>query len=171
LRLAQPLLARLRRLSRVDARPLIVLVGIVLLGVSGCSQSAEEVGGGPAGIGFTEFVVEVRAADGAPVEGARVRIEIHFSQLGIPHRFGPVSSTSAGRVTLRDRFECCGWVPATVLVDPPDGSSHFRYLPAPRGSSRVHNESIRSGPHHGSRSATVPGVGIEPTRGLPPKGF
>lgn len=123
MRLAQPLSARLLRLSRVDARLLTVLVGVVLLGVSGCSKSTEEVSGGPAGIGFTEFVVEVRSADGEPVEGARVRIDLLFSLLGTPHRFGPVSTSSTGRVTMRDRFPCCGWVPASVFVDPPDGSN------------------------------------------------
>lgn len=114
---------RARRPARVGAWRLTVLVGIVLLGVAACSKSAEEVAGGPAGIGFTEFVVEVRTADGLPIEGAGVRIDLHFSLLGTPHRFGPVSTRITGRVTLRDRFECCGWVPATVFVDPPGGSN------------------------------------------------
>jgi len=108
-----------RIIRRFAVQTALIICGVAT--AAACSRSAEEVSGGPAGIGFTEFVVEVRAADGAPVAGAHVRIDIHFSQLGTPHRFGPVSTTSAGRVTLRDRFECCGWVPANVFVDPPDG--------------------------------------------------
>jgi hypothetical protein len=111
----------LQIIQRFVARAALVIFGVAI--VAACSKSAEEVSGGPAGIGFTEFVVEVRTDDGAPLSGARVRADLVYNPQIPPIRFGPVSTNASGRVTLRDRYPCCGWIPANVFVDPPDGSN------------------------------------------------
>lgn len=119
------------------------MVGLVLSGVAtvaACSQSAEEVAGGVAGVMWTDLVVEVRSADGVPMEGARVRIDVHYAPLLPPHPFGPISTGINGRVTYRERADNWGWVPVTISVEPPTGTSlvevvrpdstHYGPLPA-----------------------------------------
>jgi hypothetical protein len=140
LRVAHSLLVCARRMARNSRWRIAVLVGLVLFGVPGCSQSAGEVTGGPAGVMWTDLVVEVRSADGVPVGGARVRIDVHYAPLLPPHPFGPISTGINGRVTYRERADNWGWVPATISVEPPTGTSfvdvvrpdstHYGPLPA-----------------------------------------
>jgi len=114
---------RARRPARVGAWRLTVLVGIVLLGVAACSRGAGELTGGPAGVMWTDLVVEVRSADGVPMEGARVRIDVRYAPLLPPHPFGPISTGVNGRVTYRERADNWGWIPVTIFVEPPTGTS------------------------------------------------
>lgn len=89
---------------------------------------------------ITVLVVEVQSADGLPIEGARVRIDLHYAPLFPPHQFGPVSTRSNGQVTFRERLPEWGWVPVTIFVEPPTGTSlvevvrpdstHYGPLPA-----------------------------------------
>lgn len=126
-------------IQRFVARAALVILGVAI--VAACSKSATEAAGGVGGIGFTEFVVEVRTGDGSPLPGARVRAELVYHPQIPPDLFGPVSTNASGRVTLRNRYPCCGWIPTRVFVDPPDGSNLL---------GAVRQDSAYSGP--------VPGV-------------